>query len=405
LNFCIPSFWFGHKVICNKQYSVVYLVTSPLSKRDFDRFGIQNWINRGWRVQVFDFTKFLKPEFWDYVDGQKMSFEFAGLKIFEDEKSALDSLAVLEKGSVFIDVLSSSRAEQKIRQISQNIGLTLKMRLGLIPIHPNHSIVFSKIQMAMKDPRLLYSYFKNKIRLSHENTSDYLIVGGTSSLKGTLKKNPIIIHAHNLDYDFFIEKQNAGNKSNNGELVFLDVNGPYHSDFIHSGKKPYVTAENYYKTINTGLLQIGKALNCPVKIAAHPRSDYENKKYKYSFPIIKDQTFDLIQQASAIISQGSTSLQWAIVMNKPILLITTNELNRSNYASITDGFAFELGKKVVNLNLIEKNYDWKQHLHIDEKKYQKYIDKYVKFPKSPEKSVWEIVIDRLEEDLSKYVRY
>ena len=92
-------------------------------------------------------------------------------------------------------------------------------------------------------------------------------------------------------------------------------------------------------------------------------------------------------------------------MNKPILLITTNELNRSNYASITDGFAFELGKKVVNLNLIEKNYDWKQHLHIDEKKYQKYIDKYVKFPKSPEKSVWEIVIDRLEEDLSKYVRY
>ena len=78
------------------QRQVVYLITSPLSKRDYDRFGIQRWLDRGWEVKVFDFTKYLKPEFWSYVNGDKLSVDFNSLKIFEDEKSALASVKALE---------------------------------------------------------------------------------------------------------------------------------------------------------------------------------------------------------------------------------------------------------------------------------------------------------------------
>ena len=70
-----------------KQKHVVYLVTSPLSKRDYNRFGIQHWLDRGWEVKVLDFTKFLKPKFWDYVDGTTLSIVFKGLTIFEEEYS------------------------------------------------------------------------------------------------------------------------------------------------------------------------------------------------------------------------------------------------------------------------------------------------------------------------------
>ena len=84
---------------------VVYLITSPLSKRDYDRFGIQRWLDRGWEVKVFDFTKFLKPEFWDYVDGTALSIGFKGLNIFEDEYSALSSIRQLKAGVVFIDII------------------------------------------------------------------------------------------------------------------------------------------------------------------------------------------------------------------------------------------------------------------------------------------------------------
>ena len=40
---------------------VVYLVSSPLSDRDFNRFGIGRWIERGFNVKVLDFTMLLKP--------------------------------------------------------------------------------------------------------------------------------------------------------------------------------------------------------------------------------------------------------------------------------------------------------------------------------------------------------
>ena len=62
---------------------VVYLINSPLSSRDFDRFGIQKWISRGWNVKVFDITKFLNPEFWMYVNGIQLSVDCDALTIFD----------------------------------------------------------------------------------------------------------------------------------------------------------------------------------------------------------------------------------------------------------------------------------------------------------------------------------
>ena len=55
---------------------------------------------------------FLKPKFWSYVNGDKLSFDFDGLKIIEDENSALASVEALEDGTVFIDIISSNDAEK-----------------------------------------------------------------------------------------------------------------------------------------------------------------------------------------------------------------------------------------------------------------------------------------------------
>ncbi len=145
--------------------------------------------------------------------------------------------------------------------------------------------------------------------------------------------------------------------------------------------------------------KLGEALNCDVKIAAHPRSDYDKKIIKYSLPILKDQTYELIKQSIVVVSHGSTSLQWAIIMRKPIILVTTDEMCKSTFNQTTDAFAFALGIDVINLNRIPKNFDWKSQLFVDDTKYQNYVETYIKQPGSPEKPVWEIVIDRIETDL------
>jgi len=109
------------------------------------------------------------------------------------------------------------------------------------------------------------------------------------------------------------------------DSFFLDSDEPYHTDYVHSGIKPYVTAEIHFETMDTGLSQIAEALSCDVRIAAHPRSDYQSKSYKNSLPILKDQTFELIKQASVDVSHGSTALQWAVIMRKPIILVTMDD--------------------------------------------------------------------------------
>jgi hypothetical protein len=74
-------------------------------------------------------------------------------------------------------------------------------------------------------------------------------------------------------------------------------------------------------------------------------------------------------------------------------------MNESIFRLTTEAFSLALGKDVVNLNRIAKNYDWKSQLFVDEEKYLNYFETYVKQPGTLEKPVWEIVIDRMELDL------
>ena len=100
----------------------------------------------------------------------------------------------------------------------------------------------------------------------------------------------------------------------------------------------------------------------------------ENRSKKYSFPIIRDKTFELIKQASVVVSHDSTALTCAIIMRKPIIMVTTEELYNSNRDRLAiEKFAFLLGKEVVNLNRIPKIFDWKNQLLVDEKKFKPQI--------------------------------
>lgn len=379
---------------------VVYLITSPLSKRDYERFGVQRWLERKWKVKVFDFTKLLKPKYWDYVNGDKLKIDFDGLKIFEDEKSALASIEALEEGTLFVDFLQSSRAEQKIRKAAQRKGVTLKCKLGTLPTAlTNFSFkLFRIIQIILKHPKMVFPAILNFFRKYQEVQPNYWIVGGSASNMKFPKDNPSLIKAHNFDYDFFLTDNKPDVEIDEDGVVFLDGDEAYHADYVHLNIRPYVTSEKYFPTMNNGLCKIAKELRCDTKIAAHPRSNYKSKPCKYSLPILKDQTFDLIKRARVVVSHGSSSLQWAIIMRKPIILVTTEEMRKSLVNHLTEGFANTLGKEVLNLDRFPSKYDWKSELFVDESKYKNYIETYIKQSGTPEKLLWDIVIDRMEND-------
>lgn len=390
------------------QKQVIYIISSPLSERDFNRFGIKNWINRGWKVNVFDFTFFLYPKFWKFINGDKLSCNFEGLKIFHNIHEAVDVLRSLENKVVFIDFLGFSAAEMQIRKVAKRTGVLINVLSGSFP-EPDHKLNIFNIFGLIKNPifffNKLFFFIQKKFEQirAKKTIPDFLVVNGSKSMAGIKSKKTSVIKAHSFDYDFFIKKKNFKLNKKRKFLVFLDEDGPYHSDFIRLGIRPFVTAEKYFPVIDLGLSEIAKSLNLKIKIAAHPRSNYDVKQIKYKHSIIENKTFELIRDADVVVAHMSTAIQWAVVMKKPIIFVTTDEIQNTfygrPYAKYINHFATTLGSKVVNLNDISHITNWKDYLAIDKKKYKKYIETYIKSKGSPKKLVWDIVIEYIEKDL------
>ena len=125
----------------------------------------------------------------------------------------------------------------------------------------------------------------------------------------------------------------------------------------------------------------------------HPKSDHVVNLNKYKYPIFKNKTFELIRNAHVVVAHSSTSLQWAIIMKKPILFLTSEEFPNSK---LIDSYASILGKKVINLNDISKIKDFNNYLHVDNVKYDKFIKDYIKLKGSPKKLSSEIIIEYFE---------
>ena len=133
------------------QKQVIYIISSPLSERDFNRFGIKNWINRGWKVNVFDFTFFLYPKFWKFINGDKLSCNFEGLKIFHNIHEAVDVLQSLENKVVFIDFLGFSAAEMLIRKAAHRNGVLVRALLGSVTVPGSKKNTFNILSL-IKNP-------------------------------------------------------------------------------------------------------------------------------------------------------------------------------------------------------------------------------------------------------------
>lgn len=390
------------------QKQVIYLISSPLGKRDFERYGIKKWINHGWKVKVFDFTKFLYPDFWKYIDGDKFSVNFEGLKIFQNFNQVLLILNNLKNRVVFIDHIGFSSIEQRIRKAACDHGVLVRLKIGSIP-EPKYKKNIPNLLLLIKNPitfidKIIF-FIKKKIekKRAERYFPNYCVVGGIKSMSGINHKKTSIIKAHNRAFDFFINKKYIKSNKKEKYLVFLDEDSPYHSDYFRLGIRPYVTADKYFPVINLGLSKVAKSLNLKIKIAAHPRSNFAILKKKYKHPFFANKTFKLIRDADVVLSHSSTALEWAVIMKKPIIIVITDEMQNAfyakPYANSIDSFARALGKKVINLSHLPSINNWKDYLNVDDQKYEKYIENYIKIKNSPKKLVWDIVIEYIEKDL------
>jgi hypothetical protein len=392
--------------------TVLYLISQPLDQRNFDRFGIRIWREKGWHVDIIDLTPLLYPKVWDsYVkDGKRVIADDNYFQI--TKKSALDDILSKRTYVLYIDLVQNQMSyylHLKLKLLKAGT-LCLRLMMGSMPL-PKVSAVdlkslngtlFYKFKYAVSFLTKYGIYRLYSLRFNQFQQQLFIATSGKHSFESAVNMIPRnnIIKVHNFDYDRFLE-EGLDAPNSDRYIVFLDEDMPYHSDFIYLNTKSPVSHELYFNSLNNFLQAASKEISRGIKIAAHPRSNYINERadsFRKS-QVFKNQTVNLVKDCAAVICHASASIQLAVIYKKPVVFVTTDELENSSYREYIDVFARSLGKIPVNIDRGLSAIDWKKELTVNKALYTQYMANYIKHPATPEMPAMEIIANFFEEKL------
>jgi hypothetical protein len=229
-------------------------------------------------------------------------------------------------------------------------------------------------------------------------TADWTIVAGERSF-ATSRRPGRLIRAHNFDYDIYLDLLRSTHADGDRYAVFIDQDYCFHPEYVYQGVVPLITPERYFPAVCKALRAISRTLNLEIRIAAHPRSTYQERGLNCfdGFSLEYGRTGELVKNCSVVVCHDSTAIQFAVLFGKPAIFLTTDELMRAPEAGSIVKAAAELGKKPINLDTQDLDaVDWHAELGVDAEKYQRYIQRYIKAQGSRDQPVWEIVLDEIE---------
>lgn len=389
---------------------VLFFVTTPFSKRDYDRYGIDIFLENGLDIQVWDLTFALYPDLKEKIF-QSDVFQWEKCIVFNSKSAVLTALRNCPPQTIIInpsvdiclDTLKMYRliSKQKIPYIRTPVS-------GSIPPLEKIRIdaVIQRILKAFNVKKLLdYLLKKMPLELLGVHPATFVIAEGFSSqIKrlGITKKTKII-RTHSLDYDIFL-KIHSMEELESKTAVFLDSYLPYHPDYLFTKERPIVTPDMYYPQVCNFFDFVEKKYGLEVIIASHPRAKYEEKPFDLfqGRSIIKGKTAELVQQSKIVFSHGSTALSFAVLFKKPVLFIMTNEIyknNEFNYRKFISDFALCLDGNLINVSENFENIEI--GFEINEIKYEKYLNDRIKMKNSPVLPHWKIVCNSIVEHFEK----
>jgi len=371
---------------------IIFLKETIFTQRDYLRLGVDIIQKRGYMVEVWDFTPCLRPDYLkNYVCPDP--FNFSGLQsyaTFDDINAAVNDLSDKD---ILIDLSNLHRLISLSRYNRPIIG---SLMLGLLPVSRNNKII-KYIKKIILDPRAFFLYVLHTIqqKIKPLKSLDFIITGGSG---GKVSRKTTIIEAHSFDYDRYMEEGKrtieVSSKHKASYAVFLDEDFSDSHDRYFMGIKPYPNSHTYHQEVNKFFDELESQTGFNVIISGHPKTDYIKKRNPFNRrKIISGKTAELIKNSSIVLAHGSTSLSFAVLYNKPALLLDSKsypEYKREHIQNMSNA----LGLKKIN---IEKLNDFKiDEISINKTKYKSYKEQFIKKAGTPEKFVWDIFCDYVD---------
>lgn len=270
--------------------------------------------------------------------------------------------------------------------------------------------IFSKIKKVFRKPSLLIGFLARKlivqlIKLNLCYQKPHRIFGNKNSpiVIAYLKKYGMspstIVPINSRDYDTYLEyMREADQVVTSSEIcVFMDEDFTNHPDYSLFGITPLNEAE-YTTSMNHFFDCVEEKTGLSVVIAAHPKSRFSAENHPYGQrTFIRGNTLQLVDKSKMVIAHSSSSINFPVLLRKPIVLTVTSEMkNRFMYNDVKV-FARELG--LIPLDVDSANevraFNIEFERHID---YENYLYKYVMNKEPIDKLTWELVADAVLED-------
>jgi hypothetical protein len=340
---------------------IYYLIENKIYPKDLERYGCYYFsINK----TFLDFTPLNRG-----LDLNPKKIKDMNIKKFH----SLDELKLENiKNALIIDFLSNSSSSNKIRKILREKNKIVK-RLNLY---------FSRNSILKKINLFLKKYFD----LFNKNYFDILIVTGKSDssyFSNFYAKK--ILYGNSYDFEKFENEDFI--KPSYKYSVYLDE-----ILFNHPDEKllntPSIENENFYTKLNYYFDVLEKKLNTKIVIAMHPKRNFDDRKFFQNRDVFYAETKELVRNSEFIIAHGSTSINFAIIYKKPIIILTNKKIN-AYYKKI-----FANLKKLIDCNLFdldETENSFNPVKSINEEAYLKFFYNYISHPKSTTKITWSLL--------------
>lgn len=392
--------------------TILFLVQSPFSQRDYERFGLDILHENGFRVAVWDLTPCLRPQaFKNTVVPDPVDFN--GLRLQKSKADVIAALRSLDRDTFIIAMIPLELQTLAIfREASRR-----HIRYGLKTGRTVPDAKGVKIRSRLKDRLRTMCFETLANRLLHEIPLKWLRIEPAWILmysgseqpdqltsKGQTPNNGRYVQIPSLDHDLFLKLDGEQTRLANEEpgiCVFLDEYLPFHPDRHHLGIPPLTHPDDYFPVLCKLFAMIERDLGLEVVIAAHPRSNYENgPDYFDGRRIERGKTAELVRKGQFVITHASTSLAFAVLFAIPALFVTTDPLKKTINGAWIENFANAMGKKPYNLSRPYR-IDWDQELVVDQAKYNHYEQRFIRAAGVPAKPSWQIIADALKQETGR----
>lgn len=387
--------------------SVIYIKYSPLTKKVSEDYCMESLVNNGYHVEYWDITKLYKFGF-QCLEPFYPQYDLV-VRCVESYKE-LKKLISSNRNSFFVLLMTCRLNQYKLLSLLTHYNVTTAF-WGPAPLYYTDKPIvdrlkgftFTKLRNRLEEYLMhlilraglvnYYNYYFNVGKYGYKSIGIY-----DKHLLG--KTKPLDINS--FDYNFFKYINKDDELMKEDYIVYIDQYFPYHPDSMIVGGK-VIPAETFYSTLNLFFDVIENRTRKKVVIAAHPKAlKYKESDFFDGRKVFYNKTCTLVKNAKLVLAHSSTSIYFAIMCYKPIILLNTSLF--MNYASEHDLLIHSLATR-FNLDIgniedvigFENLKVFTQLTAEQEEKYSLFIEEFCTLPsvKQPNEKLLDSYVNRI----------